>query len=168
MLVFDATPLIYLAKVEKLHLLRNIGGKKAIPRAVFEEVITKGKEYGKVDALIVERLVEQGVFQVVEVEETDFYKKLTGNERLSKADVEVLALAKDREGIAVIDEDYARKVANVEGIKCGGTIYLISLLLKEGVITKREAREIIDGIIEKGWFCSTDLYVKILRRLEEL
>jgi len=56
----------------------------------------------------------------------------------------------------------------VEGIKCGGTVYLIFLLLKEGVITKREAREIIDGIIEKGWFCSTDLYVKILMRLEEL
>jgi len=168
MLVFDATPLIYLAKVEKLHLLGNIDRKKVIPRAVFEEVVTKGKEYGKVDALMVERLVEQGVFQVVEVEETDFYKKLTDNERLSKADVEVLALAKDKDGIAVIDEDYARKVANVEGIKSGGTIYLISLLLKEGVITKREAREIIDGIIEKGWFCSTDLYVKILTRLEEL
>ena len=45
-----------------------------IPRAVFEEVVTKGKEYGKVDALIVGRLVEQRVFQVVEVEETDFYK----------------------------------------------------------------------------------------------
>ena len=74
MLVFDATPLIYLAKVEKLHLLGNIGGKKVIPRAVFEEVVTRGKEYGKVDALMVERLVEQGVFQVVEVEETDFYK----------------------------------------------------------------------------------------------
>jgi len=74
MLVFDATPLIYLAKVEKPHLLRNIGGKKVIPRAVFEEVVTKDKEYEKVNALMVERLVEQGVFQVVEVEETDFYK----------------------------------------------------------------------------------------------
>ena len=30
-----------------------------IPRAVFEEVVTRGKEYGKVDALMVERLVEQ-------------------------------------------------------------------------------------------------------------
>ena len=28
--------------------------------------------------------------------------------------------------------------------------------------------EITDGTIEKGWFCSTDLYVKILMRLEEL
>ena len=44
MLVFDATPLIYLAKVEKLHLLRDIGKKRVIPRAVFEEVVVKGKE----------------------------------------------------------------------------------------------------------------------------
>jgi len=102
-----------------LHLLRNIDRKKEIPRTVFEEVVTKDKEYGKVDALIVEKLVEQ--VQVVEVEETDFYKKLIGNERMSKADVEVLALAKDKDGIAVIDEDYARRIADIDGIKCGST-----------------------------------------------
>ena len=100
-------------------MLRNIGGKKEIPRTVFEEVVTKGKEYGKVDALIVEKLVEQ--VQVVEVEETDFYKKLMGNERMSKADVEVLALAKVSDGIAVVDEDYARRIADIDGIKCGST-----------------------------------------------
>ncbi len=63
--------------------------------------------------------------------------------------------------------DYARMVTEVEDIKCGGTIYLIFSLLEGGVITKREAREIVDGIIEKGWFCSTYLYARILRRLEE-
>lgn len=31
MLVFDATPLIYLAKVGKLHLIGNISEKKVIP-----------------------------------------------------------------------------------------------------------------------------------------
>jgi predicted nucleic acid-binding protein len=108
MLVFDATPLLYLAKVEKLHLK---------------------------------------------------------NKKLSKADVEVLALAKAENGIAIVDEDYARWVAEVEDIKCGGTIYLILSLLEMGVISKKEAREIVDGIIEKGWFCSTDLYARILRRL---
>ena len=39
-----------------LHLLRNIDRKKEIPRTVFEEVVTKDKEYGKVDALIVDWL----------------------------------------------------------------------------------------------------------------
>ncbi|MGB2728929.1 MAG: DUF3368 domain-containing protein [Halobacteriota archaeon] len=134
---------------------------------VFEEVVVKGKEAGKADALIIERLIEQGVFQVTEVEETDVYRELTKNKKLSKADVEVLALAKVEDGVAIVDEDYARWIAEVEDIKCGGTIYLIISLLEKGVITKREAREIIDGIIEKGWFCSTDLYARILRRLEE-
>jgi len=40
-------------------------------------------------------------------------------------------------------------------------------LLEGGVITKREAREIVDGIIENGWFCSIYLYARILKRLEE-
>lgn len=83
MLVFDATPLIYLAKVGKLHLLRNISEKKVIPRSVFEEVVVKGKEAGKVDALIVERLIEQGVFQVTEVEETDVYRKLMKKNKIA-------------------------------------------------------------------------------------
>jgi predicted nucleic acid-binding protein len=167
MLVFDATPIIYLAKVGKLHLIENISEKKVIPGSVFEEVVVKGKEAGKSDALIVERLIEQGVFQVSEVKEIDVYRKLMENKKLSKADVEVLTLAKVENGVAIVDEDYARWVAEVEDIKCGGTIYLISLLLEGGVITKREAREIVNGIIEKGWFCSTDRYARILRRLEE-
>lgn len=50
MLVFDATPLIYLAKVEKLNLLWNISEKKVIPRSVFEEVVVKGKEAGCVNS----------------------------------------------------------------------------------------------------------------------
>lgn len=102
-----------------------------------------------------------------EVEETEVYRELIKNKKLSKADVEVLALAKVEDGVAIVDEDYARWVAEVEDIKCGGTIYLIFSLLEGDVITKREAREIVDGIIEKGWFCSTDLYARILRRLEE-
>ncbi len=50
MLVFDATPLIYLTKVGKLHLIGNISEKKVIPGSVFEEVVVKGKEAGKTDA----------------------------------------------------------------------------------------------------------------------
>lgn len=113
------------------------------------------------------RLIEQGVFRVIEVEETDIYRKLKENKNLSEADIEVLALAKVEHGIAIVDEDYARKVAEIENINCGGTIYLIFSLFEKGVIDKREVREILNGIIECGWFCSLDLYKSILKRLEE-
>ena len=45
---------------------------------------------------------------MTEVEETDVYRELMKNKKLSKADVEVLALAKVEDGVAIVDEDYAR------------------------------------------------------------
>lgn len=166
-LFFDATPLIYLAKTGKLHLLEMVDTELIeliIPRSVFEEVVIKGKELGKPDALIIERLVDEGVFQIEDADKSDFYNKLKENENLSQADVEVLALA-SRGGTAIMDEDYARKIAEAEDIRCRGTIHLIFLLLKRGVITKEDTRETVDRMIENGWYCSTDLYAKILRRI---
>jgi len=165
-LIFDATPLIYLAKIGKLHLLQKINTERIIPNSIFEEVVIKGKKLGKPDAIVVDRLVESGVFRIENVERTGFYEKIKENRNLSEGDVEVIALAKMKDGIAVIDEDYARKVAEVEGVKCRGTIYLIFLLLNNGIIQKREAREMLDAIIGEGWYCSTDLYAKILKRIE--
>ncbi|MFO7966494.1 MAG: DUF3368 domain-containing protein [Archaeoglobaceae archaeon] len=164
---FDATPLIYLAKVNKLHLLEKIDTELIIPQSVFEEVVVKGRELGKPDALIIERLVDKGDFKIEETDagESEFYNKLRENENLSQADVEALFLARKRNCTAIMDEDYARRIAEAEGIHCRGTIYLIFSLLKRDVIGKEEARETVDKMIESGWYCSTDLYAKILRRI---
>ena len=41
--VTDSTPIISLAKIDKLHLLRDIFGKIYVPNAVYKEVVLKGK-----------------------------------------------------------------------------------------------------------------------------
>ena len=41
--VSDSGPLIALAKVEKLHVLRELFGKVLIPRAVWMEVVERGE-----------------------------------------------------------------------------------------------------------------------------
>ncbi len=164
-LFFDATTLIYLAKVNKLYLLERIDKELIIPRNVFEEVVVKGKDRGKPDALVIERLVDEGFFKIENAGGSELYNKLKDNENLSQADVEVLVLARERDGTAIMDEDYARRIAEAEGIQCRGTIHLIFSLLKEGMISKEDARETVDRMIENGWYCSTDLYAKILRRI---
>ncbi len=163
-LIFDATPLIYLAKVNRLHLIENIGLERIIPKSVYEEVVIKGKELGKPDASIVEKLVEKGIFKIEKA--STKLQELEKNKNLSKADVDVLSLAKLKNGIAILDDEYVRKVAEIENIENKGTLYVIFSLLKNNVITKTEARETVDAIIERGWYCSTDLYAKILRRIE--
>ena len=41
--VTNSTPIISLAKIDKLHLLRDIFGKIYVPNAVYKEVALKGK-----------------------------------------------------------------------------------------------------------------------------
>jgi predicted nucleic acid-binding protein len=42
--VADSTPLIALARIDRLNLLKELFGAVLIPEAVFQEVVTRGKE----------------------------------------------------------------------------------------------------------------------------
>ena len=90
------------------------------------------------------------------------------NQNISEADAAVLAVADARDAIAVMDERYGRDVADAEGISTRGTPYLVLELLKEDVVTANEARETIDEMLDAGWYCTPDLYAKILQKIEDL
>lgn len=168
MWVFDATPLIYLAKVEELAILGALDGPHLIPAPVHREVVEIGIEEGHPDARRIERLVERGLFSVVDVDETETYARLLENDSLSRADASVLACADRRGGVAVMDESYGRDVAAVEDIETRGTAYLVVSLLKEGVIDPGRAREIIDATVDAGWYCAPDVYAKVVQKIESL
>jgi predicted nucleic acid-binding protein len=166
MLIFDVTPLIYLAKIDKLFLLDEIEEEKIIPEKVYEEVVEEGKKKGIADASIIEKSIERGMFTMKKAPKDSFYKKLKQNPNLSEADISVLTLAKKNQAIAIIDEDYARNIAEIEEIKNKGTIFLIFSLFKRKDIDKKDAKEMVDRMIENGWYCSIDLYAKILKKIE--
>ena len=168
MWVFDATPVIYLAKAEALEHLDELPKPRLIPTPVYKEVVEIGLEEGYPDARRIERLVGDGVFSVVDVEETDIYKRLLENDSLSRADVSVLACADSRDGVAVMDETYGRDVATVEGIETRGTGYLVLLLVKRGVIEPETARDIIDAMLDVGWYCAPAVYAKIVGKIESV
>lgn len=168
MYVFDATPLIYLAKAERLALVLERLDECCTTDAVYEEVVTRGIEEGHPDARRIERAVEDGSLNVASVDDTPILERLRRNENLSNADATVLTLAADRTGVAVMDERYGRTVANTEGIETRGTAYLVLQLLRDDEIDASEARDAIDEMIDGGWYCAPNLYAKIVRRIEEL
>jgi predicted nucleic acid-binding protein len=168
MYVFDATPLIYLAKAERLALVLEQLDECCTTDAVYEEVVTRGVEEGHPDARRIERAVKDGSLRVVPVDETPTLERLQGNENFSTADATVLALAVDRSGVAVVDERYGRTVANAEDIETRGTVYLVLRLLRDDRISASEARDTIDQMVDAGWYCAPNLYAKIVRRIEEL
>lgn len=168
MWVFDATPLIYLAKVDRLTFVQHFEESCVIPERVYAEVVEDGLEEGYPDARRIERSVDAEMFDVISVEVTPMLSRLKTNDSLSDADAAVLACADAHDGVAVMDETYGRDVASAEGITTRGTAYLILKLTKEGVIGADEARTVIDAMIDNGWYCAPDVYSRIIQKLESL
>jgi predicted nucleic acid-binding protein len=161
-LVFDATPLIHLSKVHILEKLPALKKQLLIPASVYEEVVVKGKEIGKDDAVYIERLVHKNTFTIINVK-----KQLPALPAsiLSPADIDVLSYAHTTKGYAVIDEDAARNVADIMEIKTIGSVGILFHLLKAKAINKKDAKIAIDKMIENGWFCSPQLYSYIVGKL---
>jgi predicted nucleic acid-binding protein len=168
MFVFDATPLIYLAKAERLSLLSRLDASRLIPQRVYEEVVTVGLDAGYPDARRIEQSVEEGTFDVVSVPETTLFERLSGNPNVSDADVAVLALAADHGATAVMDDAYGRDIAAVEAIETRGTAYLVLSLVRDDELEADDARETLEAMLDAGWHCSPSLYSKLLSKLEEL
>jgi len=166
-LIFDSTALIYLAKTSFLQLVGQLHDEKLMPPTVHMEVVTKGKQKGAPDAAIIERLTAAGIIRVKEVEDARLFDALRRNPRLHKADAEVIVLAKEIGGIAILDEEVARSVADVYEVKNRGTVYIIFRFFKTKLISTEQARGAIDQMISAGWRCSTALYVEIMKHLAE-
>ncbi len=168
MWVFDATPLIYLAKTDALGYCEGLDEPCLIPERVYSEVVETGIEQGYPDARRIERSVDDGRFQVVTVEESTMFGRLERNPNLSSADVAVLTHAAAVRGVAVMDEAHGRDVAATEGITTRGTAYLVLLLASREVLAVETARLVIDGMIDSGWYCAPDMYAKLVGRLESI
>jgi len=166
--VFDATPLIYLATVERLSLVVDHVSRPMVPEPVHEEVVVDGIEAGHADARRIERAIETGQLRVVPVTDTETFERIAQNDRLTTADAVVLAVAAAEDATAVMDEQYGRDVADAEGIETRGTAFLVLRLLRDDVIEAAEARTILDDMVDAGWYCAPNLYAKLLAKIEEL
>lgn len=166
--IVDATPLIVLAKADHLDVLTAREATAVVPTRVYEEVVETGLSEGYPDARRVARAVENDRFAVADAPESALFEDLASSPALSEADAAVLALAADREGVAVMDERAGRAAADAEGIETRGTAYAVLSGVERGDRSPAEARAIVDDLVDAGWHCSTDLYAEIVRKLEAM
>ncbi len=162
--IFDATPLIYLGKARILDKIQLLSRRNIIPTRIFEGVVSKGKQRGDADAFYVEELVRCGLLEVQEVPEQR--QVLKENQNLSPADIDVLSLAHQLRGRAITDDQAVRLAAAIENIPVGGTLSIVLGLVKRGEITRQECRQLIETMIEQGWYCSVSMYARILQKLD--
>jgi predicted nucleic acid-binding protein len=167
-LVFNSTPLIYLTKVGLSDVFEDLKAEMLTSPSVKREVVDEGKRKGVPDAIVLEKLFESNVFEVVEPKDRGFLSRLLETRGLHVTDAEVLTLARERKGLAVIDDEVARKTAKVYGIAYVGTLYVLVRAVSERLITKERAKQAVNDMVFVGWRCSVESYAKIMGVLEKV
>lgn len=137
-LVFNATPLIYITKIGLSKVFEDFKNEKLTSPHVKREVVDEGKRKGVPDAIILEKMFKNNVFKVIETKNNKFLASLLETRGLHITDAEVLAVAKERGGIAVIDDEVARKTARIYAISYVSTPYILMRAVFQGLITKKE------------------------------
>lgn len=165
-LVFNATPIIYICKIGLSKIFGDFSEEKYTTPKVVEEVVDKGKSLGVPDAFIAEELIQRSVIRVREPTNVEFITLLSAMPGLHKAEIQVLALAKELEGIAIVDESVAREVSRLYDIETHGTAYLLLRLLYRRKLSKKQVKEAIGDMISAGWRLTAEEYVKLTRELE--
>lgn len=158
----NATPLIYLCKIGFSSVFTDFSEEKYTTPKVVEEVVDRGKSLGAPDAFIVEQLVKQSIVKIREPKNTEFINQLLKISNLHKAEAEVLALTRELNGIAIIDEGIARQVARIYNIQSHGTVYLLLRLVYRGKLSKKQARKAVDKMISAGWRLTSEEYAKLI------
>jgi predicted nucleic acid-binding protein len=167
-LVFNSTPLIYLSKAGLSGLIENLQEKKLTSSLVKVEVVDVGKQKGYPDAIALEKLFDSGVFEVCKPKDTLFLSRLSRTSGLHAADAQVLALAKEHGGLAVIDDEVARKTAKIYKISYVGTPYLLARAVFERLLTKEQAKVAVVDMVSAGWRCNVETYAKIMEPIDKI
>jgi uncharacterized protein len=146
--VADSGPLIALALGRCLHLLRDLYGKVLVPDAVWREVTEAG----------------QGKTGAAEIAGASWLERTTlgrGPDPLLRAELgpgeaEAISLAADRNGLLIVDERQARRIAEIAyGLRVRGTVGTLVLAKRRRLVA--EVRPVLDRMREGGYYLADAL-----------
>ena len=148
MVVINSSPIISLAKIGKLELLRKIFGRISITEQVYREIISK-PTYP--ESIAIKKIVESDKW--IEVHKSDKITKILGVGEASS-----ISLALKLKQPLIIDDKKVSFIGNTLGLKCHGTLYVILLALKKKIIkNKKEAIDILNLLINNKLYLSSDV-----------
>lgn len=157
--IANAGPWMALAKLNLLHLLKQLYGQVQIPRSVYEEVVVEGIRRGFEDAHTLQRFLLQENWGPTEVGAMPDDLAATP---LDRGERESIALALAQHGLLLMDEERGRNVARRLGVEVQGTLGILIHAYRAGLISADQLRFYFGQIEER-----TDIWISpaLCRRL---
>jgi len=160
LIVADASPLIFLAKVARLDVLNGLFGEAiVVPAAVADEVLSPTCPPAELAQL--ERFLRS-----CEVAEPP--RAVPESAGLSRADRQALAVAIARRAdLLLADDKVLRKLARASGIQPLGTVGVILEAVAHSLLSRRAARQLLDALVtEHDLHVGVEVYSAVIARLE--
>lgn len=160
MIVSNATPLIYLAKLGRLALLKDFFREVIIPEEVKREVVDQGKEQNSIDAFVVEEAIKEGWIKIKKVQIREDIEALG----IDKGEAEAIILAVELSSDDIlVDQTHARLAATIFGLKPKGTIYVLLRALKEDLFDYDDYLKLLEDLVRSGFRMSDEVYLEAVR-----
>lgn len=155
--VTNSSSIIFIAKLEKFNLMKNIFKEVLVPSEVINELLQK--ESSENISIIHEMkgfLNEKNPVKIVEYD-------------LGAGEKAAISLCLEKKGRFFISDDRkAREYARRMGIETIGVIGIILENLERSMIDKNEAKSLVNRLIKKGYYMSTLFYSRIMETIESL
>lgn len=161
MIVANSSPIIILAKQGMLDLLKKCFKKVVIPESVYDEVIQKSSTPEAIalqKAIKEQWILVQKVAAMAEIE----------TKNIGQGEKEAISLAYNHKCLLIIDDDSAKKYASIFGVEAHGTFYAVYLACARKVIDKTSAKNVLGGMIDDGFYVSSEFYSKFIKLIDTL
>jgi len=171
LVVSNATPLIYLAKIGRIQILKNIFQSIQVPNEVKIEVVDRGKEKRYPDAYVIEEAFNDGWITVGNLTKDNEKRAsvLTEATGIDLGEAEAILLTRQKaEETILMDQAHARTVARQFGLKPRGTLYLILVSTRRGMLSKEDAKEDLSRLVEANFRINTKVYDAVSKIIDKL
>jgi predicted nucleic acid-binding protein len=165
--VSNSSPLIHLCKLGKLGFAKEVFDSVIMPPAVRRETIQLGKEEGYSDALVLEKLEEEGWLKTMELSKKSAKLAMDLFDVVGEGEAQAIALALERKDRLFIDDQKGRRLALRYNIKSSTTLGIVFELLVVGALSKTEYAKNVKNYGAQGWI-SSEILQEFLQRGEVL
>ncbi len=161
--VSDASPLILLARIGKLNLLKELYLEVVIPLQVKNEIV----KYDDEASFRIVSEIEKGWIKLKDVEISPELNRLGEKLGLHRGEVYALSVAVHlnlEEFLA--DDKLARIAAKILGLRAIGCLGVVMKAFERGIITRSDAIESIQKLVKAGLWISPEVLAEVFKSME--
>ena len=165
--VSNSGPLIHLARIDRLNLLKELFGTVIMPLDVKIEVVDRGKEEGAADAFLIESEIRDGWIVIEEITTRDGVKEIARRAGIEIGESAAIMLARRKKCPILLDDLAARRFATGLGLEVAGSIGVLIRSAKNRRLPKSEALDALERLARVMWL-SIDVYEDARKTIEGL